>query len=746
MSRYARVRSPTTCADTSQADTGQSGAGDGAAVPASVRSGTAEYANWEARCRWKMSSAGYLYDLPPVVVSDFCRVMDTLSHSDWTRFASRVALDQTELRQIQNCEGRTDRLMNSWGNRNGTVSELLRVLEELSLFRARDIVLNWKPNAQPDRNPKPSSLMPTCLSSLFTDPTKEVTKPPTVPETKPLPEPEPPPLGMESKERVMSTVEECLSQPQSLLSMDSPSIRAMCWSFEEIQRGTENFSEARRIGEGGFGLVYRATMRNTDFAVKKLKEDSQLDWTILKQSFKTEVENLSIYRHPNIMDFVGYSIGGGTHCLLYVLMPNGSLEDRLHCPARTALSWQQRISILKGSAKGIQFLHSCSPKVIHGDVKSSNILLGEHLEPKLSDFGLARLCQTPSRATGKTTTVAQTMTVRGTLAYLPDEYLKDGQLGVVTDVFSFGVVMLEVLTGRKALEMSSASKAVYLKDLVSEIGDEQTESNAKETREQTLDKAAKHICKKHLDPKLGLSVPVPVGPVEISKLACMCLDRRRKRRPQMTEVFKQLEEVSSSQKTSCCIHATVNVSSDLPDPSPPKTLFSSDEMGSLGREFSKLGPQEDTYYCLQIPQISSLRSSASQSSELPKSEKIVGTWDTPVSSRIPCESDESQGYSQYSFHSGSGGNSETQWSRNENAGSYGSTAAASLQPTSAGIPSQKVVVNPVKQRLVQKIKLYEAGFIASSDLLSSGGSMSNPSQEPVESDELAGSPLQTKST
>ncbi|XP_042563565.1 interleukin-1 receptor-associated kinase 1 isoform X2 [Clupea harengus] len=575
------------------------------------------------------------------------------------------------------------------------------------MYRARDIILNWMhahspPSEQPPYLPpsQPSHSLPP---SAWFHPIKDHTKPGSG--FKHLPLPGPPPAELVSEEgREHSTVPEApSSQPASLQSEDlynSLSSCAMCWSFEEIQRGTKNFSLARQIGEGGFGIVYRATMRNTDYAVKKLKEDSQLDWTLVKQSFKTEVEKLSLYRHPNILDFAGYTIGVGAHCLLYQFMPNGSLEDRLHCQNTAALSWSQRVSVLLGAAKALQFLHSCSPMVIHGDVKSSNILLGEHLEPKLGDFGLARLCQTPSRAAGKTTTVAHTKTVRGTLAYLPDEYLKDGQLGVEIDVYSFGVVLLEVLTGRRALGVTGQSKTVYLKDLVADFEcDGQGTRTGKHSQTESILGAAQHICRDHLDSKvMTAGKPAPSGSLEIAQLACQCLHRRKKKRPLMAEVFKTLQDRYTAQTYSC--RSTTNMSSVLPQPLPPKTPAWTDaSVEALRSEFTKLGPQEDTYCCTQHVHVPSL-SSMLASSGLQKVDRDKETLGMNSSQRFPCESDESQGFSQYLSSSDSSSVSKsntpgTVWSQGD--GDYSSWAVLSQTSSAAGLSSQRIVDNAAKQ-------------------------------------------------
>ncbi|XP_042617627.1 interleukin-1 receptor-associated kinase 1-like isoform X2 [Cyprinus carpio] len=617
--------------------------------------------------------------------------------------------------------------MHTWGCRNGTVGELLKILEGLQLFRARDIILKCRRipefcSEQPSTVPP----VPACQSSTVSFVKESL----PVPEIRPLPKPSPPPPDLDSVNSRISNIE-CLCENR----VDPPpfSSTAMSWPFEEVQRCTCNFSPCKQIGEGGFGHVYKAVMRNTEFAVKKLKEDSHLDWNVVKESFMTEVEKLSQYRHPNIMDFVGYSIEGQTYCLIYVYMPNGSLEDRLRYEDSNALCWSQRVNVLLGIAKAIQYLHSCSPALIHGDIKSSNILLGNHLEPKLGDFGLARLCRNPNKTPGKTSTVAKTATVRGTLAYLPEEYLKDGQLGVEIDVYSFGVVMLEVLTGRQALEVDDQSRTVYLKDLVKEEEDDgRSFSKGKHSRELSYAHAAENICRKHLDPRLKTKdTPTPHGSMQISQLACQCLDRRRKKRPRMTEVFKALQDVHSGLKT-FGRSTTVRMSPVSSHPSTPEPLRSLD---SLVHQFSNLHPQESTYPCLH-------KTSAGTQSSCSESELNAESW-ASHSSGTPCESDESQGFSQYL----------TSHCSRAQATSCGACGIQSTKTSGASVKSpsqsslnkdfseQKVFVNPVRQQLVQKIQLYEEGRILTSDLLSSGTSlyrgMDAETREPEESDEFA---------
>ncbi|XP_043102937.1 interleukin-1 receptor-associated kinase 1 [Puntigrus tetrazona] len=675
----------------------------------------------------------FLYKLPASVMDAFARVMDSLSRSDWISFASQVISDQTELRLLEQSSRRTDNLMHKWGCRNGTVGELLKILEGLQWFRARDIILECR-RIPPIHSEQQSPSMAPTVSSCSTF----VKEPLPIPEVRPLPKPSPPPPDLASMDSRISNVE-C----PYVNRVDPPplSSTAMSWPFEEIQSGTCNFCPLYQIGEGGFGHVYKALMRNTEFAVKKLKEDSHLDWNVVKESFRTEVEKLSQYRHPNIMDFVGYSIERQTYCLIYVYMPKGSLDGCLQCKDSNALSWSQRVNVLLGTAKAIQYLHSCSPALIHGDIKSSNILLGDHLEPKLGDFGLARFCKNPNKTPGKTSTVAQTAKVQGTLAYLPEEYLKDGQMGVEIDIYSFGVVMLEVLTGRQALEIDDQSRTVYLKDLVKEEEDDgRSFSKGRHSKELSYAYAAENICRKHLDPRLTKEIPSPHGSMEISQLACQCLDRRRKKRPRMTKVFKALQDVDLESKTSGR-STTFRLSPVSSHPSTPEPLRSdTSSLNSLTNQFSKLRPQEDTFPCLKNTVCPTLTSAVTQSScsELEFNDE---SW-ASQSSGVPCESDESQGFSQYltsqcsraqAMSCGASGVQSTK--------TGGSLAENSKSSPNEDFTEKKVFINPVKQRLVQKIELYEEGRILTSDLLSSGTSlyreMNAETREPEESDEFA---------
>ncbi|XP_040323455.1 interleukin-1 receptor-associated kinase 1 isoform X2 [Herpailurus yagouaroundi] len=415
----------------------------------------------------------FLYEVPPWVMCRFYKVMDALEPADWCQFAALIVRDQTELRLCERSGQRTASVLWPWINRNARVADLVRILTHLQLLRARDIITAWHPPAPllppGTSTPRPSS-PPAPSEAEALRPRKLQTSASTLPspvfpgsqthsgaELGPVPSPaalQPPPPYPDP-----SSTKPNRESPVSLLQGAHPS--PFCWPLTEISQGTHNFSEELKIGEGGFGCVYRAVMRNTLYAVKRLKEGADLEWTTVRQSFLTEVEQLSRFRHPNIVDFAGYCAESGFYCLVYGFLPSGSLEDRLHFQACPPLSWPQRLNILLGTARAIQFLHQDSPSLIHGDIKSSNVLLDDRLMPKLGDFGLARLSRFAAASPGQSSTVARTRTVRGTLAYLPEEYIKTGRLAVDTDTFSFGVVVLETLTGQRAVR-THGTKTKYL--------------------------------------------------------------------------------------------------------------------------------------------------------------------------------------------------------------------------------------------------------------------------------------------
>uniref|UniRef100_A0A3Q1JCK7 Protein kinase domain-containing protein n=1 Tax=Anabas testudineus TaxID=64144 RepID=A0A3Q1JCK7_ANATE len=687
----------------------------------------------------------FLYNLPSSVLWEFCRVMDGLSDLDWTRFASEVLRDQTAVRLAERRERRTDWVMNQWENRNGKVGELIDLLEHLQLLRPRDVILCWtsslKSSSSPPPPPAPAPHLPSSSLSQFDPPPKSSQSPPTLSTWK-------------------------LSTPPLVEACSGAGAGVMCWSYEEVHAGTDGFSSSLQVGEGGFGVVYRATLRNTDCAVKRLKQDCLLDWTLLKESFQNEVDKLSKFRHPNIVDLLGFSEGGGSVCLIYSYMENRSVEDQLH-NERAGLSWTQRVTVVEGASAALQFLHSppdIRTPLIHGDIKSSNILLDRHLEPKLADFGLARFASRSSscRSAAQTASVGKTATVRGTLAYLPDEYVRNGELSTAVDVYSFGVVLLEVLTGRRALEKDQKSGERYLKDLVGEAEDSPAGWSATAWRKQ-------------LDHRLITGQAAdPVGFLEMGALACRCLDKKRKKRPAMTEVFGKLKDMLHMvRKTN---------SSPLPLPpsySFPHPAFSLDSsVEALSNQLSKLGPLEDMYQpCLSSHSSFSSLSSLASPHPLHSSSSSLTTT-TSSSFADPCETDESRGFSQYNLRSLSPsirdqyhyttGPTESQFSQpsvpTEDQYSFppqpictidrprakavvgDQTALVSLELYSLNLKHLLfsvlclVYMNPSKQRFLEKKTQYEVGRIQTPELLSSddiyGGRSSEESRGPEESDEL----------
>ncbi|KAJ4923853.1 hypothetical protein JOQ06_028108 [Pogonophryne albipinna] len=193
--------------------------------------------------------------------------------------ASEVLQDQTAVRLAERKERRTDWVMDQWGNTNARLGQLLDLLERQQLLRPRDVIMHWASKAPP----------PMTTFRLTSTVDKGGGRP--------LPRPGAPPLNLKS----------VLHQPPPVLSGSG----VMRWSYEEVHAGTSGFSPSLKVGEGGFGVVYRATLRKRDCAVKRLKQDTLMDWALLKESFQTEVDKLSKFRHPNIVELLGFSEGGG---------------------------------------------------------------------------------------------------------------------------------------------------------------------------------------------------------------------------------------------------------------------------------------------------------------------------------------------------------------------------------------------------------------------------------------------------
>ncbi|WVZ79203.1 hypothetical protein U9M48_026811, partial [Paspalum notatum var. saurae] len=218
--------------------------------------------------------------------------------------------------------------------------------------------------------------------------------------------------------------------------------------YPALEMATGKFSESNVLGVGGFGCVYKAVFDGGVTAAVKRLEGGGPE---CEKEFENELDLLGRIRHPNIVSLLGFCVHEGNHYIVYELMEKGSLETQLHGPSHgSALSWHIRMKIALDMARGLEYLHEhCSPPVIHRDLKSSNILLDSDFNAKISDFGLAVTSGNIDKGS---------MKLSGTLGYVAPEYLLDGKLTEKSDVYAFGVVLLELLMGRKPVEKMSQTQ------------------------------------------------------------------------------------------------------------------------------------------------------------------------------------------------------------------------------------------------------------------------------------------------
>uniref|UniRef100_A0A804ILG6 RING-type E3 ubiquitin transferase n=1 Tax=Musa acuminata subsp. malaccensis TaxID=214687 RepID=A0A804ILG6_MUSAM len=292
---------------------------------------------------------------------------------------------------------------------------------------------------------------------------------------------------LEAQKRIsaeLQAVKEAEEKIKAFDAMSHTNLRYRRYTIEEIEVATENFAENRKIGEGGYGPVYRGTLDHTPVAIKVLRPDAAQG----RSQFQQEVEILCCIRHPNMVLLLGACPEYG--CLVYEYMANGSLEDRLFRRGNTPpIPWQHRFRIAAEIGTGLLFLHQTKPEpLVHRDLKPANILLDRNYVSKISDVGLARL--------------------------VPPSYQQTGMLGIKSDVYSMGILLLQLVTGKPPMGLTH-----YVERAIE-----------KGTFEEMLDGS------------------VPDWPVEdalsLAKLAVKCAELRRKDRPDLaTGILPELNRL-----------------------------------------------------------------------------------------------------------------------------------------------------------------------------------------------------------
>ncbi|KAL8229018.1 hypothetical protein R6Q57_013918 [Mikania cordata] len=290
------------------------------------------------------------------------------------------------------------------------------------------------------------------------------------------------------------------------------------FTYEDLIEATNGFSPQNLLGSGGFGYVYKGILIDgTEVAVKELKIGSGQG----EREFSAEVEIISRIHHRHLVSLVGYCISENKRLLVYEYVPNNTLYYHLHV-SHQALDWPTRVRVASGAGRGIAYLHEdCHPRVIHRDIKSSNILLDKNFEARVSDFGLAKL------AADIYTHV--TTRVMGTFGYMAPEYASSGKLTEKSDVFSFGVILLELITGRKPVDASQP------------LGDESLVEWARPLLSHALEtEDFKHL----VDPKLSMNF-VPNEMFLMIEAAAACVRHSATKRPRMGQIVRAFENLDT---------------------------------------------------------------------------------------------------------------------------------------------------------------------------------------------------------
>ncbi|KAL4574602.1 hypothetical protein LXL04_021436 [Taraxacum kok-saghyz] len=333
------------------------------------------------------------------------------------------------------------------------------------------------------------------------------------------------------------------------------------FQFRELQVATKNFTSKNIVGKGGFGIVYKGILSDgTVVAVKRLRDGNTDGGEI---QFQTEVEMISLAVHRNLLRLYGFCMASSERLLVYPYMSNGSVASRLK--VKPALDWGTRKRIALGAARGLLYLHEqCDPKIIHRDVKAANILLDDYCEAVVGDFGLAKLLDHHDSHV--------TTAVRGTVGHIAPEYLSTGQSSEKTDVFGFGILLLELITGERALEFGkSANQKGAMLDWVKKIH-----------HENKLDLLVDKDLRSEYD-RIELE--------EMVQVALLCTQYQPSQRPRMSEVARMLEGDGLAEKWEASQRAEANRGQRNEFSSSERFSDLTDDFSLLGQAMELSGPR-----------------------------------------------------------------------------------------------------------------------------------------------------------
>ncbi|KAI9123748.1 hypothetical protein K1719_005048 [Acacia pycnantha] len=332
------------------------------------------------------------------------------------------------------------------------------------------------------------------------------------------------------------------SPSEEELGVNRTQVRLPFFNIKTIQVATNSFSSENELGHGGFGSVYKGLLVNgQEIAVKRLSKGSGQGI----EEFKNEIKLIAKLQHRNLVRLLGYCIHKEERMLIYEYLPNKSLDFYLFdMNQRSSLDWDKRVHIIFGIAQGLLYLHRDSRlKIIHRDLKASNVLLDATMNPKISDFGMARIF-------GEDQIQARTRRIVGTYGYMSPEYAMEGQYSTKSDVFSFGILLLEIVSARRNTDREKEGSHL---NLIGQVWDLWREGKVLEVVDSTL----------------GESYPVDVI-LRYIKIGLLCVQEIVVQRPSISEVIFMLSNEVS-----------------LPSPQKPAFLFNSnDSETAISREAS----------------------------------------------------------------------------------------------------------------------------------------------------------------